>query len=94
MAIFYLCPHLKGSEQLLLWSHETKLRQDCVSVLAKDGGGDLPSIRGLKIPAEGRCTSCAQLVLAHDCPHLTAGPLILLSVPQAPGQGLLSVKFH
>lgn len=88
--IFYLCSHLKGSEQLLLQSHETKLRQDCVPVGARDVGVDLPSTSGLKIPAEGRCTSYAQLVLAHDCPHLTAGPLILLSVTQ----GLLSPKFH
>lgn len=42
-------------------------------------GGDLPRISGLKIPAEGRCTSSGLLVLAHDCPHMAAGPLILLS---------------
>lgn len=43
-AIFYLCSHLKGSEQLLLWSHETKLIQDCVPVEAKRVGVDLAVI--------------------------------------------------
>lgn len=56
-----------------------------------------PSLQGnsgLKIPVEGKCSNSGQLVLAHDCPHLTAGPLILLSVTQAQSQGLLSVRFH
>lgn len=39
--IFYLCSHLKGSEQLLLWSNETKLRQGCVPGEANDVGIEL-----------------------------------------------------
>lgn len=65
---------LRAASTVEPWNQTKEGLCPCGSERWSRPGCDLPSISGLKNPAEGRCTSSGQWVLADGCPHLTAGP--------------------